>query len=136
MKGFKLDNEPKIASGWKTPDGYFDDFESKITERLSEKETPVIPLLSRRKTWLYAVAAVFVIGFSIPLVNSITTSNSDIDNATLENYLIDHTNLSDEDIAEQLNEEDLQKIKVDLNIEDKELEDLLTTDCNIEEYIN
>ena len=136
MKEFKLDNEPKIASGWKVPDGYFDDFQSKITERLSEKETPVISLLSRKKTWLYAVAAVFVIGFSIPLVNSITTSNSDIDNTTLENYLIDHANLSDEDIAEQLNEEDLQKIKVDLNIEDKELEDLLTTDCNIEEYIN
>ena len=42
MKTFKLDNEPKIATGFKVPDSYFDDFQSKIDQRLHENETPTI----------------------------------------------------------------------------------------------
>lgn len=136
MKEFKLDTEPKITSGFKAPEHYFENFQSKVIKRLPEQEVPVISLLSRKKTWLYAVAAVFVIGFSIPLINTLTVSKPEIDSAILDNYLTNHATLSDEDIVEQLDEEDIQKIKVEINIDDKDLEDILTTNCNIEEYIN
>ena len=49
MKDFKLDNHPKINSGFKTPDHYFDDFSEKILHRLEEKESKVISIFYRRK---------------------------------------------------------------------------------------
>ena len=135
MKTFKLDNEPKIATGFKVPDSYFDDFQSKIDQRLQENETPTISLFAKRKTWLFAAAAVFILALSIPLLNIMHTSSTEIDKDTLEMYLSNQTNLSNDDIVELLNEEDIQKIKIDLKIEDQELEDILTTNCNMEEYI-
>ena len=72
---------------------------------------------------------------SIPLLNVMFTSSTEIDKDTLEIYLNNQTNLSNDDIVELLNEEDIQKIKIDLKIEDQELEDILTTNCNMEEYI-
>jgi hypothetical protein len=135
MKTFKLDNEPKIASGFKVPDAYFDDLQSKIDQRLQENETPTISLFAKRKTWFIAAAAVFILALSIPLLNIMLTSSTEIDKDTLEMYLGNQTNLSNDDIVELLNEEDIQKIKIDLKIEDQELEDILTTNCNMEEYI-
>ena len=135
MKTFKLDNEPKIATGFKVPDSYFDDFQSKIDQRLQENETPTISLFAKRKTWFFAAAAVFIIALSIPLLNIMLTSSTEIDKDTLEMYLGNQTNLSNDDIVELLNEDDIQKIKIDLKIEDQELEDILTTNCNMEEYI-
>ena len=135
MKTFKLDNEPKIATGFKVPDSYFDDFQSKIDQRLQENETSTISLFAKRKTWFFAAAALFIMALSIPLLNLMFTSSTEIDKDTLEMYLNNQTNLSNDDIVELLNEEDIQKIKIDLKIEDQELEDILTTNCNMEEYI-
>jgi hypothetical protein len=135
MKTFKLDNEPKITTGFKVPDAYFDDLQSKIDQRLQENETPTISLFAKRKTWFFAAAAVFIMALSIPLLNIIDSVSTDIDKDTLERYLSNQTNLSDDDIVEWLNEEDIQKMKIDLKIEDQELEDILSASCNIEEYI-
>ena len=135
MKTFKLDKEPKIATGFKVPDAYFDDFQSKIDQRLQENETQTISLFAKRKSWLFAAAAVFIMALSIPSLNIMQSSSTDIDKDTLERYLSNQTNLSNDDIVELLNEEDIQKMKIDLKIEDQELEDILSTNCNIEEYI-
>jgi hypothetical protein len=135
MKTFKLDKEPKIATGFKVPDSYFDDFQSKIDQRLQENETQTISLFAKRKTWFFTAAAVFIMALSIPSLNIMQSSSTDIDKDTLERYLSNQTNLSNDDIVELLNEEDIQKMKIDLKIEDQELEDILSTNCNIEEYI-
>ena len=135
MKTFKFDNEPKIATGFKVPDAYFDDFHNKIDQRLQENETQTISLFAKRKTWFFAAAAVFIMALSIPLLNIIHNLSTDIDKDTLERYLSNQTNLSNDDIVELLNEEDIQRMKIDLKIEDQELEDILSSNCNIEEYI-
>lgn len=135
MKAFKLDNEPKIPNGFKVPDAYFDDFQSKVTQRLAEKEVPVISLFARRKAWTLTIAAIFIIALSISLINVMTTSTSEIDKTTLENYLATNATISNDDIVELLNEDDINKIKIDLKIEDQTLEDILTTNSNIEDYI-
>jgi hypothetical protein len=135
MKTFKLDNQTKITSGFKVPDAYFDDLQNKIDQRLQENETPTISLFAKRKTWFFAAAAIFIMALSIPLLNVMFTSSTEIDKDTLEMYLNNQTNLSNDDIVELLNEEEIQKIKIDLKIEDQELEDILTTNCNMEEYI-
>jgi hypothetical protein len=136
MKEFKLDKEPNITSGFTYPDTYFDDLESKVTQRLSEKETPIYSLFTKRKIVLFAIAAVFIIALSIPLVNLINVKTAEIDAIVLENYLTQQADFSDEDIAELLDEENINHIKIDVKIENSELEDILISNLDMEEYLN
>ena len=136
MKEFKLDNEPKIASGFKVPDTYFDDFQSKVIQQLPQKKISVFALSSYNRNWYYAVAAILVVALSIPVFNNLNAPNSsNIDEASLENYLINHAEISDEDLVEVLNTKELQQMKIDMLIDDKDLEDILTSNGNFEEYL-
>lgn len=132
MKTFKLDNEPKIETGFKVPDNYFDDFSAKVMQQLPKEEPKTISIFSRRKTWMYAAAAVLVFGLSIPVYNNLYNHSSEIDEATLENYITDHSNISDADIVNLLDEKDIQKIKIDLNIDDQTIENELAEDNSLD----
>jgi hypothetical protein len=85
MKTFKLENEPKIESGFKTPEHYFENFSSKIMEQLPKNEPKVISIFQKRKKIIFAVAAILVIGLMIPFYSNISTSTSELDETTLEN---------------------------------------------------
>ena len=135
MKEFKLDYDAKITSGFKTPDGYFDTLSDKILAELPNEEPKVISLFSSRKTWYYAVAAILVLMLSIPLYTEYSTQTEEIDTATLENYLAYQSTISEEEIVNLLEQEDLDKMKIELNIEDKEIEDALYSNNNLEQYI-
>lgn len=135
MKTFKLETQPKIASGFKTPDNYFDTFSARVLQQLPIEEPKTIFIFSTRKTWLYAAAAILIFGLSIPIYNQFNSASPEIDDASLENYLAYQSSVSDTDLANLLNEEDIQKISVDLNIEDKTLENELTQDENLESYL-
>lgn len=136
MKEFKLDNEPKITSGFKVPDGYFENLENSVLKKITEteKETPVFTLFTRRN-WILAVAAVFVIALSIPIVNQLNTSKNVIDEVQLENYLAEQSTVSEDDIVELLDEQKIQQIKLELNVDSNELEETLLTNSNLEDYI-
>ena len=133
MTQFNLDKHPKIGSGFKTPDDYFEDFQIKIHEKLPEKEVKVISV--SRKSWIYAASAVLVVGLTIPIYNMMKQPTITLDNTAIENYIAFHSTISDEDFAELLDEKDIEQIKVDSPIEDKAIEDLLSTNSNLEEYI-
>ncbi len=135
MKEFRLDETEKTTSGFSVPEHYFDDFQTKIVGQLPEKETKVLSLFSHKKTWFFAAAAVLIIALCIPILNHNTISSSEIDKANLETYLNYNANLSDDDIVELLDEKDLEKIKINLSIEDKDIEDILSTNSNLEEYV-
>ncbi|WP_073371450.1 hypothetical protein [Flavobacterium fluvii] len=136
MKTFKLDNEPKIESGFKTPENYFDNFSARVMEQLPKEEPKTISLFSKRKTWIYAAAAILVLALTIPVVyTNFYSSSSEIDEATLENYISYHSTVSDADLVNLLDEKDIQKINVDLNIDDKLIENELSQDSNLEHYI-
>ena len=136
MKTFKLDNEPKIESGFKTPENYFDNFSARVMEQLPKEEPKTISLFSKRKTWLYAAAAILVLALTIPVVyNNFYSRSSEIDETTLENYISYHSTVSDTDLVNLLDEKDIQKINVDLNIDDKLIENELSQDSNLEHYI-
>jgi len=47
MNEFKLNNNPKIESGFKIPEHYLDDFSSKIMNQLPENKTKTIPILEK-----------------------------------------------------------------------------------------
>jgi len=135
MEIFKLENEPKIATGFTIPENYFENFSTKMMQQLPEKETKVISLFARRKTWMYAAAAIVVLALTVPVYNHFYTHSSEIDEVTLENYIAYHTTVSDEDLVNLLDEKDIQKLSVGYTIEDKVIENELSANNSLEQYL-
>jgi len=135
MKNFKLGNEPKITSGFTTPDGYFDTFSEKVLAQLPKQETKVISIFSSKKVWYFAAAAILILMLSIPLFNKYSTQQEEIDTATLENYIAYQSNISEEEIVNLLEQDDLDKMKLDFNIDDATIEDALKSNSNLEQYL-
>ena len=135
MKTFKVEDEPKIKSGFKTPENYFDAFSARVMQQLPKEEPKAISIFSKIKPWLYAAAAVFVLALTIPVYNHFYSNSSEVDAITLENYIAYHSSVSDTDLVNLLEEEDIQKMSVDLNLEDKTIENELSDNKNLEYYI-
>ncbi len=135
MKTFKLENEPKITTGFSVPENYFEDFSAKMMQKLPVNEPKVISIFARRKTWMYSAAAIIVLALTIPVYNNFYNHSSEIDDVTLENYISYHSTVSDADLVNLLDESDIQKISIDMNIEDKTIENELSDNKNLEYYI-
>ena len=135
MNDFKLDNEPKISSGFIIPEGYFDAFPEKVLAQVPKQEPKVISIFSSRRIWQYASAAIITLMISIPLYNRYATHQEEIDSATLENYLAYHATISEDEIVDLLSQEDLDKMKMELNLDDQAIEEALKSNSNLEEYI-
>ena len=135
MKNFNLGNEPKITSGFTTPDGYFDTFSEIVLAQLPKQETKVISIFSSKKVWYFAVAAILILMLSIPLFTKYSTQQEEIDTATLENYIAYQSNISEEEIVNLLEQDDLDKMKLDFNIDDAAIEDALKSNSNLEQYL-
>jgi hypothetical protein len=135
MKAFKLENEPKIESGFKTPDHYFDHLSAKVLEQLPENEPKVISLFQKRKTVIMMVAALLILALMIPIYTTISTNSKELDETTLENYLAYQSNLNQYDLISELETEDITKMQPVSSPEDKVIEDILTTNSDVEQLL-
>lgn len=135
MKAFKLENEPKIESGFKTPDHYFDHLSAKVLEQLPKNEPKVISIFQKRKTVLMMVAALLIIALMIPIYTGISTNSKELDETTLENYLAYQSNLNQYDLISELETEDITKMQPVSTPEDKVIEDILTTNSDVEQLL-
>jgi hypothetical protein len=135
MKTFKLENEPKIKSGFIIPESYFDHFSEKVMQQLPKEEPKVISLFLRRKSWIYAAAAIIGLGLIIPIYNNFDSHSSEINEVILENYIVNKSDISDTELASLLDEEDIQKMSIGLDLEDKSIENELSINTNLEQYI-
>ncbi|MCP2027845.1 hypothetical protein L1276_003005 [Flavobacterium sp. HSC-32F16] len=136
MKEFKLENEPKITNGFKTPEHYFDTFSAKVLEQINERETKVIPLYKRKKVISIAAAAAIFIAFMIPAANYYYKASKELDEATLETYLAYQSNLNQYDLIKELDTKDIDKLNKNIALEEETLEDILATNPNIENLIS
>ncbi|MFD1602540.1 hypothetical protein ACFSJW_19815 [Flavobacterium artemisiae] len=136
MKTFKLENEPKIKSGFKTPEHYFDHFSAKVLQQIEEKEVKVIPFYKRSRVISFAAAAVVVFALMIPIVNNYKATSNDLDEATLETYLSYQSNLNQYDLIQKLDDKDIKKLNENIALEDETLEDILSSNPNIEHLIS
>lgn len=137
MKAFKLENEPKITTGFKTPDHYFDDFSAKVLQQINEtKEVKVIPIYKRKKVLSMLAAAVVFIGLLIPIVNNYNNTSKELDEATLETYLSYQSNLNQDDLIKELDTKDIDKLGKSVALEQETLEDILSSNPNIESLIS
>jgi len=138
MKAFKLENEPKITAGFKTPDHYFDDFSAKVLKQINEgeKEVKVIPIYKRKKVLTTLVAAVTVITLMIPIINNYNRTSKELDEATLETYLSYQSNLNQYDLIKELDAKDIDKLNKNVALEQETLEDILSSNPNLESLIS
>jgi hypothetical protein len=135
MKDFKLDTNEKITSGFKIPDNYFIDFSEKVMQRLPKEEPKLISFYARNKRWIYSAAAVLVLALSLPIVYQMQNNEAEMTSSEVENYLVNNTTLSDDDIVNLLEQEDIDKLKTETPIAQDALEDILSNNSEIEQYI-
>ena len=138
MNDFKLDNEPKIKSGFQIPENYFDSLSEKVMNQLPKEEPKVVSLWDRNKRWIYSAAAVLVLSLTIPLANQIQSTSSEVattETNEIENYLAYHASLSDEEIIKLLDKEDIAEIEVTNSLDEEALKQALNEDSNTEYYI-
>ncbi|MDR7371388.1 hypothetical protein [Flavobacterium aquidurense] len=136
MKAFKLENEPKIKTGFKTPDYYFDDLSAKVLQQINEREVKVIPIYRRKKVLSLVAAAAIVIALMIPVVNNYKATSNELDEATLETYLTYQSNLNQYDLVKELDTKDIEKLGKNVALEQETLEDVLSSNPNIENLIS
>ena len=139
MKTFKLNNEPKIDSGFKTPDNYFENFSANLMQKLPvepvSQETKVLSIFRKRKNILMAAAAVLVLAIMIPIAYRANTTNKEVDTVTLENYLTQETNLNQYELIGEIEPENSNIISPPKKLERETIEDVLATNPNIENLV-
>ena len=135
MKTFKLENEPKIETGFKTPDDYFENFSVKMMEQLPASEPKIIYIFQKRKNIILMVAAVLVIALMIPNLNYTTASSQALDRIALENYINYQSNVNQYDLLRVLETEDINNMNTSIVLEDEAIEDVLSANSNLENLI-
>ncbi len=133
MKEFDLHTN-RIKSGFEIPDNYFEKFENELMEKVATKAEPkVVSLFYRKQVWISAIAAVFVALFAIPFYfNSVSSSN--LETATLENYLT--TEFNTYDLVDKLTEEDIVALEGEVSLSNEAIEDYLLETQNLNYYLN
>ncbi len=141
MITFNPDKEPKITPGFKTPEGYFDDFSKQMLAKLpfEKNEVNVISFWERNKTRLLAVAAVVLITASIPLMNLLNADAEAAEVAGLEEYITNHSTITDDDLVEAMDMETIESMSIqsdfETTVESEVIESVIQDEINMEDII-
>lgn len=135
MNKFSLDTHPKIKSGFTTPPDYFEELPRQILEKIRENPDSETKIFSLHRI-IYAAAAILILALSLPFfMQNSTNSLEQIDTKTLENYLSYQSNVSQYDLINLIDVSELDAIHYDLAVENQEIEELLISNPNFENYI-
>lgn len=118
MKKFDLHNGTKIESGFKIPEDYFESFEARLMQQLPEKEVKVVSLWKRKSVWISGIAAAFVLSFGTWMY----LNNASETLISTQEYLAYDSDLSTEEIAMHLSDEDITAVENSLNLYQKDAE--------------
>ena len=135
MKQFNLKNNSKITTGFKVPDNYFENFSVRLMLNIPEKEIKRISIFKKTKTWVYAAAAILVLGICLSTLTKYNSNSNAQKTAELENYIANNTTIDDNDIADLLSENDIKKLNIDFKIENNTIENELINNENLEQYL-
>ncbi|SHJ14113.1 hypothetical protein [Flavobacterium terrae] len=130
MKKIDLENDKKIESGFKIPDNYFDSFEDRLMQRIENEETSsskVISIWRRKSVWISGMAAALIVSIGTWMYFE-QQKNETIEFA--QDYLAYGNEITTEDIAKHLTEEDLSNLETEINNFDSK------TETYINEYLN
>lgn len=135
MNDFNLNTNKKIGTGFTTPDNYFTDFYNNLLSQEDFKEVKLLSFYEKNKNWLYSAAAIFVVAFSIPILNLINLNENTNYNKEVENYISVHSTITDDDIVNLLDTKDIENLKKESVLDDDILENTILEDSDIENYI-
>lgn len=123
MNDFKLDSRPNIKSGFKAPDSYFESLTDRVMLNLPMQEVKVIPLYRRRPVWVTSAAAALVLSFSLMLNKDVAAAPVLPSDAITEDYILNQSGVSTDDILANVDTKDLQALNVELmDVSDEEIE--------------
>lgn len=128
-----LRTKPKIATGFSVPETYFVHLSDKIMSEINQKPKKIKFLLNKK--WVLSAAAVIIVLITTSLFIKYTTNQSNIELETLENYIAYDSTVSDEDIINLISTADLKEINFDLDISKTEIEAILSTNSNLDNYL-
>lgn len=135
MKDFKIDTSEKITTGFQIPEDYWDAFSEKVIQRIPKEEAKVISFYARNKSWMYSAAAILVLALSLPIVNHLQNKEQELSSTEIENYLTQNKSVSDDDLVNLLEQEDIDELKVNTPVSEDALEDELSNNTDLEQYI-
>jgi hypothetical protein len=133
MKPFDLHNKPKIETGFKVPDNYFENFEAKMLTQISAKETKVVSIFHRKQLWISSIAAVLLVIIALPVYFNLAKKSS-LDENALEYYLTNE--YSTYELVDKLSDEDISNLESAITINDEVVEEYLINTPNLDYYIN
>ena len=134
MNHFDINKQPKINTGFKVPDNYFENFSDSLMLRNNENDTKVIAI-KRHNHWWSTAAAIVVVSLGIFSVYRISENRNEVDQHILENYIANDANISNEELIELLDETDIQEISINSSISESDIEDFLAQNSNLEQYL-
>lgn len=129
MKKIDLENDKKIATGFKIPDNYFDSFEDRLMQKidLAPKEPKVISIWQRKSVWFSGIAAALLLTIGTWwFFEQKTLENTQLS----QDYLVYASDVTTEEIAMHLTNEDLTNLESELTEIDTQTENY------INEYLN
>ncbi len=138
MKDFNLEKHDKINPGFKVPEGYFDSFSEKVMTRIVDqnpkKTSKVISVIEQNKKWALSIAATLLIFFTIGYY-FFDLNKTKNENLEMEQYIVNQTDITDDDFVSLLDENDIEKIAIEYHLEPNTTDNLDLENLNLEENL-
>jgi hypothetical protein len=134
MKEFKINDENKITSGFTTPEGYFDNFTIDLNNNVSHLKTDRKVISIYTKRWLTSVAAVLIVALSVSVYTKLVIEKTE-NSIEMENYISNHSEISQYDLITLLDKKDIENLSVEMNASNPKTEEEFDNANEIENYL-
>lgn len=134
MKEFEINDENKITSGFTTPEGYFDNFTIDLNNTESHLKTDRKVISINTKRWFTSVAAVLIVALSVSVYTKLVIEKPE-DSIEMENYISNHSEISQYDLITLLDKKDIENLSVEMNTSNPKTEEEFDNANEIENYL-
>ncbi len=134
MKEFKIKDGNKITSGFTTPEGYFDNFTIDLNNTESHLNTDKKVISINTKRWLTSVAALLIVALSVSVYTKLVIEKTE-NSIEMENYISNHSEISQYDLITLLDKKDIENLSVEMNAINPKTEEEFDNANEIENYL-
>lgn len=134
MKEFEINDENKITSGFTTPEGYFDNFTIDLNNTESHLNTDKKVISINTKRWLTSVAALLIVALSVSVYTKLVIEKTE-NSIEMENYISNHSEISQYDLITLLDKKDIENLSVEMNAINPKTEEEFDNANEIENYL-
>lgn len=134
MKEFKIKDGNKITSGFTTPEGYFDNFTIDLNNTVSHLNTDKKVISINTKRWLTSVAAVLIVALSVSVYSKLVIEKTE-NSIEMDNYISNHSEISQYDLITLLDKKDIENLSVEMNASSSKTEEEFDNANEIENYL-